>query len=215
MDQVLHTDNTVLAEVLLNNLVVGESNALTTDLSIPPLVDELADGLEIWIAIGDVRVDNRQHLRGGLVQANEDAIVDLKETEQLQDLAGLRSNLVDTLNSHNENQSRLVGNVKGPLLSAQTGETDLLALGITVLLNVRLSTLEDNSTLFLVGLLLFLKLGPASGSSLLLALALFKERLGNEDLVLGRDGAVNIETIEVSLVRPVQQDKFGKNNRRA
>jgi len=212
MDQVLHADNTILAEVILNNLVVGESNALTTDLSVPPLVDELADSLEVWIAIGDVRVDNRQHLRGGLVQANEDAIVDLKETEQLQDLAGLRSNFVDTLNSHNENQSRLLGNIKGALLSAQTGKTDLLALSITVFLNVRLGTLEDNRTLFLVGLLLFLKLGPASGSSLLLALALFQERLGNEDLVLGRDGSMNIETIEVSLVRPVQQEK---NNRRA
>jgi len=66
VDQILHADNAVLAEVVLNQLVVGERNALLVDLAVATLVDELADGLEVGVAVGDVRVDDGQHLLGGL-----------------------------------------------------------------------------------------------------------------------------------------------------
>ena len=44
----------------------------------------------------DVRLSNLQHVEGGLVQLDKDAIVDLTQTEQLEHLAGLRVNTVDT-----------------------------------------------------------------------------------------------------------------------
>jgi len=76
-------------------------------------------------------------------------------------------------------------------LLRQAGKTDLLTLLITVLLNVLLGTLEDDTTLLLLGLLLLLKLGRALLSRLLLALALLQESLGDENLVGSWDASVS------------------------
>ena len=101
VDQIFHADNAVLAEVLLNDLVVGKSNALLVDLSVATLVDELTDSLEVGVTVGDEGVDNGQHLLGGLGETDEDTVVDLEQTEELQDLTGLGSDLVDTVLSQN------------------------------------------------------------------------------------------------------------------
>lgn len=97
VDQVLHADNAVLAKVLLDDLVVGERHTLLVDLAVAALVDELTDALEVGVTVGDVGVDNGQHLLGGLGEADEGAAVDLDQAEQLQDLAGLRRDIVDTV----------------------------------------------------------------------------------------------------------------------
>jgi hypothetical protein len=96
VDQVLNADDTVLAEAALNDGVVGESNALLVDLSVSTLVDELTDGLQVGVSVGDPWLDNLEHLQGGLGHADKNTIVDLEETEELEDLAGLWCNLVDT-----------------------------------------------------------------------------------------------------------------------
>lgn len=174
VDQILHTDNAVLSEVLFNDLVVAEGNTLLVDLSITALVDELADRLQVRITVGNVGVDDGKHLLGGLSETDEDTVVDLEETEKLQDLAGLGGNLVDTvmerfsyrlnskeplrgrglpLDTDNEGELVLGGDFKVALLLGQAGKADLLAFRIAVLLDVRLGTLEDDSTLLLVGLL--------------------------------------------------------------
>lgn len=97
VDEILHADDAVLAEVGLDDGVVGESNALLVDLSVSALVDELADGLEVGVTVGDPWLDDLEHLKGGLGQADEDTVVDLEKTEELEDLAGLWCNLVDTV----------------------------------------------------------------------------------------------------------------------
>lgn len=153
VDKVLHADNAVLAEVLLNDGVVGKSNALLVDLTITTLVDELLDGLEVGVTVGDPGLDNLEHLGGGLGDLDEDTVVDLEETEELEDLAGLGGNLVDTLDADDEDQLGLGRDVGGVLLLSNTVEADLLTLAIAVLLDVLLGTLEDDATLLLVGLL--------------------------------------------------------------
>lgn len=169
VDQIFHADNTKFAKVVLNDLVVGETNTLLVDLAVSTLVDKLTDSLQARITVGNVGVDDGKHLSGGLGEANEDTVVDLDEAEKLEDLAWLRGNLIDTskdvnscsrrdvdevlpLDADDENELGLFGNVEGALLSAQTSETDLLALGIAVLLDIGLSTLEDDTALLLVGL---------------------------------------------------------------
>jgi hypothetical protein len=97
MDQVLHANNAVFSKVGLNESVISESNALLINLAITTLVDELSDGLEVGVSIGNPGFDNLEHLEGGLCQADEDTIVDLEEAEELEDLARLRRNLVDTV----------------------------------------------------------------------------------------------------------------------
>lgn len=118
VDQILHADNAKLAQVVLDQLVVGERNALLVDLAISTLVHELAHGLEVGVPVCDVWVDDCEHLLCGLGEANEDSIVDLEETEELEDLAGLWCNLVDTLDTENEDKLVLVWDVEGAILLA-------------------------------------------------------------------------------------------------
>jgi len=56
------------------------------------------------------------------------------------------------LDANNEDNLGLSGNIVGAFLLGVTGETDLLTLGIAVLLDVLLGALEDSLTLLLVGL---------------------------------------------------------------
>lgn len=152
VDQILHADNAELAEVLLDDLVVGEGSALLVDLSVTTLVQKLADGLQVGVTVGNVGVDDGQHLLGSLGETDESTRVDLEQTQELEDLAGLGSNLVDTLDTDNEDELGLTLNEEAALLASNTVEADLLALSGAVLLDVGLGTLEDNTTLLLVGL---------------------------------------------------------------
>jgi hypothetical protein len=97
VDQILNADNAILAEAAFNESIVGESNALLVNLSISTLVDELADGLKVGVSVGNPWLDDLQHLKCGLGHANEDTVVDLEKTKELENLSGLWCNLVDTV----------------------------------------------------------------------------------------------------------------------
>lgn len=56
------------------------------------------------------------------------------------------------LDTDNEDELGLGVDVEVTLLASDTGKTDLLALCVTVLLDVGLGTLEDDTALGLVGL---------------------------------------------------------------
>jgi hypothetical protein len=47
--------------------------------------------------VGDVWFDETKHLLSGLCDANKDAVVDLEETEELEDLSWLGGDLGDTV----------------------------------------------------------------------------------------------------------------------
>ena len=51
VDEVFHGEDVVFAEVLLDEGVVGQWNALLVDLGKATLVDEFANGFEIWFTI--------------------------------------------------------------------------------------------------------------------------------------------------------------------
>ena len=97
VDQILHTNNSVLAQMLLDQLVVRDCNPLFVDLSVTALVDELTNTLEVRVAVGNVRVGNRQHLLRRLGQTDKCAAVELQKTEKLKDLARLGRDVVDTI----------------------------------------------------------------------------------------------------------------------
>lgn len=116
VDQIFNADDAVLAEAGLDQGVVSKSNALLVDLAVSALVHELADGLQVGVSVGDPWLDDLEHLKGGLGHANEDTVVDLEETEELEDLAGLGGNLVDTLDPDNEDQLVLSRDVERAIL---------------------------------------------------------------------------------------------------
>ena len=97
VDQVLHTDDTKFTQLLLDDLVIGEGYTLLVDLSVAALVDEVADGFDTGVAVGDIGFDYFEHFGGGFGEFDEDAVVDLEEAEELEDFTGFGSDFVDTV----------------------------------------------------------------------------------------------------------------------
>jgi hypothetical protein len=152
VDEILHADNAVLAEVLLDDGVVGQGNALLVDLSVTALVDKLADGLQVGVAVCDEGLDDLQHLNGGLGEPDEDTVVNLEETEELEGLALLGVDLVNTLDTDDKGELGLGGHEEGVVPLRGALGLDDIALGLDVLLVVLLGALENGLALLLVGL---------------------------------------------------------------
>jgi len=62
VDEILNADDAVLAEVLLDDSVVGQGDTLLVDFAVSTLVDELLDALEVGVAVGDPGLDDLDHL---------------------------------------------------------------------------------------------------------------------------------------------------------
>jgi len=230
VDQVLDADDAVLAEVLLDQVVVGDGQTLLVDLSVTALVDELTDGLLVGVAVGDEGLDDLQHLGGGLGQADEDTVVDLEETEELQRLALLGVDLVDTLDADDEGELGLSGDEEGAIALGLALGIDDVALGLDVLLVVLLGALEDGLALLLVGLrclsqlrcsyllaqvwgvycgvgsaylALLLEVGGLGLGGLLSSLLLLQNRLGDGNVIVGGDAKNNNQPLLFSTVTAV------------
>jgi hypothetical protein len=52
-----------------------------------------------YAPVCNIWLNEAEHLLGRLSDANKDTVVDLEEAEELQDLAGFRCNLIDTVYS--------------------------------------------------------------------------------------------------------------------
>jgi len=188
VDDVLDGEDTVFAKVLFNDLVRRKSNSLLVDLSVSTLVDEFSDGLQVGLTVSDVGLNSEKHLRSSLGDLDEDTVVDLEKTEELKDLARLRGNVVDTLDTHDEVNLGLSGDVEVSVSLGLPLQADLLSLLLLVVVDVLLGALEDDSALGLASL------AGIEGSSLLLLtgllsrLALLEKGLGNENVLLRRGG---------------------------
>lgn len=152
VDQVLHGDNTVLAQSSLDDLVVRQSNSLVVDLTETSLVDQLSDGSQVRVTVSNVRLSQLEQLGGGLGDLDKDTGVDLGQSEQLQNLSWLWGHLVDTLDSDDENQLWLGLNVVRVVGLGLSLGLNHSTLSISVLLVVSSSSLSDGDSLFLVGL---------------------------------------------------------------
>ena len=98
--QIFHADDAEFAQVLLDDLVVGEGDTLLVDLSVSALIDEVSDAFHAWVAVGDVGFDHFEHFGSGFGEFDEDAVVDLEETKELHNLAGFGGHFVDTGEAH-------------------------------------------------------------------------------------------------------------------
>lgn len=170
VDQVLNTDDVVVAQSALNQLVVGDWDTLLVDLGETTLVDHVVDGLVVWVTVSydisnatqqtdpayvppcDVRGDQLEHLQGGLVQAHEHGVVQLAQTEQTKDLADLRGHTHDTTDADHDGKLGLRLDVVHALGLGLTAGGDQSTLSITVLLDVRLGALEGLLLARLLGL---------------------------------------------------------------
>lgn len=152
VNEVLDAENVKLTELLGDDGVVGERDALASNLTITTLVDQVLHGLEVGVTPGDVGGDEGQHLLHGLGKADEDGVVDLAKTEELEDLSGLGINSVDTTDTDDESNLGLRVNVENTRVFGEAAVANEGLLSILVLLVVLLSTLVDNLASLSVGL---------------------------------------------------------------
>jgi len=151
MNEIFHRDDSEFAQGSFDNLVVVQWDALLVDLSVTSLVDEFADGLEVGLAVGNVGLNELEHLGSRFRHFDENTVVDLEETEELEDLSGLGGNLVDTSQSDYKVNLWLSGNVELSRALCYSPQADLLSLLLAVLVDILLSALEDDLTSLLVG----------------------------------------------------------------
>jgi len=90
-DQVFNADYVVFAKFLLNNFICGEGNSLLVDLTVTSLIDQLRNSGSGRITESNKRLDLLDHVKSSSVDSDEDGIVYLSESEQLEDLSDLRS----------------------------------------------------------------------------------------------------------------------------
>jgi len=128
VDDILNAGDTLVGELVAQKAVLGGSSErdslLVLVLKVTSLVDELRDGGSGRITISDERFDNTDHVPGGLVELDEDSIVELSQSKQLEDLLRLGGKLVNTSNS----------NQKGNL-GLSLNEEVTSGLGISFVLN--------------------------------------------------------------------------------
>lgn len=149
VNQVFERQDVELTQVGFNNGVVGQSDSLLVDLTVTSLVDQLSDGSKGWVTVGDVWLGQLQQFGGGLGQSDEDTGVDLGQSQQLQNLSWLRSNLHDTLDSDDKDQLRLgVNVVRTSELGFSLGVDDFTG-SIGILLLVSSGSVKDDLSLFL------------------------------------------------------------------
>ena len=169
MDEVLNAVDTLAGELTGNDRVVGEGESLLVDLTVTSLVDELGDGGSGRETVSDERLDNTDHVPGGLVELDEDGVVELSQSKELEDLLRLGGKLVDTSNSNKE------GNLR---LSLDEEVTSLL--GSSLIINE-----------FLIGSLVFLEVLLGVSSSKL-------SGLGSILLSLGKVGLAVLKELFIS-----------------
>ena len=164
MDKVLSARDAGLSENSLDGRVVHDGDSLSVDLTEPSLVDEVLDGLSGRVSVSDERLDLSDHVDGGLVKLDEDGVVDLSESKELEDLLSLGVDLVNTSDSDDDGDLGLGLDIDGSISLGLSLLLDDGSLGVVVLIVVLLGLLLSiSSLLFSVGLGLNGGLGGSLG----------------------------------------------------
>jgi len=97
MDEVLHTGDSVLTEFTLDDAVVGERKSSSLDFTASSFVDELRNSLSGWISVGNEWLHHLDHVPCGFVKLDENGVVQLSQSEELEDFLWLWCKLSDTM----------------------------------------------------------------------------------------------------------------------
>lgn len=111
VDHVLNAHDVGVTKSGLDNGVGAEGDSLAANLAEASLVDQLSNRLHVGSAVSDVGLNHTKHLDGGSVQAHEDCVIYLTQTEQLKDLLDLGGHTDDTADTDHEGDLVLRGNV--------------------------------------------------------------------------------------------------------
>jgi len=109
VDNVLNALEALLAEAGLNNGVGADRHALAGKLHVASLVEEVLHGLKVGVTVSDEGLDKSEHVDGGGVNADENTVVDLAKSQELEDLLHLGGHTDDTSDTDDEHQLLLGG----------------------------------------------------------------------------------------------------------
>jgi len=143
MDQILNANNSLLAETVSNDFVVGQRYTLLVHLGIPTLVNELADCLQRRFAIRDVRFDVGEHRHRGKVHFDECCTVELKQAKELQNLLSFGRYAHDPPNAHEQKNLGHILNEVVSIIFSLAFRSNKRSLGISVLFHILLCPLEN------------------------------------------------------------------------
>ena len=96
VNEVLDAVNAVRSELAGDDAVVSQRDSAAVNLTETSLVDELGNVGTGQISVGNEGLNTSDHVPGSSVQFDEHTVVQLAESEELQDLLGLGVKLVDT-----------------------------------------------------------------------------------------------------------------------
>ncbi len=104
VDNILNALESLLSKSSLNNSVGTDRQSLARHLAETSLVDDVLDRLKTWVAVSDEGLDQSEHFDGGSVDADKDTIVELSESQKLQNLLHLRRDSDNTTNTDDKHQ---------------------------------------------------------------------------------------------------------------
>ena len=182
VDEVLGAVDAVGAELAGNDGIVGEGKAAAVDLAVATLVDKLRDSGAGREAVSDEGLDHADHVPGGLVELDKDGVVNLAQSEQLQDLLRLRGKLVDTSDPDEESNLGLSLDEELVLGLGISLVSDELLIGSLVLIEVLLGILHGEISGGLARLGGFGSLSLEGGETLGISGLLLEDGLGDGSL---------------------------------
>lgn len=150
VDQVLDGLHALLAQGLADDLVVRKWDSLLVDLAIASLEDEFPNVFPGGVTKGDVWLNSAQEVAGGLVDAHEDSVMDLSQSQQSEDPENLGVELIDTSDPDNEGEFGLGGHVDLSCEFGLSAGSDFSLVGSIVLSLILLCLLQSEGSCLLV-----------------------------------------------------------------
>jgi len=148
MDEIFNTDDPLVLELLLDETIVGDRDSLSSDLEEPAFVDEMLDSLQVRGSVSHVGFHQLQHLTDGTIQSNKNGIVDLSQTEELQNLSSFRVNAVNTSDTDNNSESGFRLSEEVPASSGLSTKTNQRPFLFSVLFGVVSGPFKDDLSFF-------------------------------------------------------------------
>ncbi len=136
VDDILGAVDAQMTEILRNQTVVGQGDSGSVDLEISSLVHELAHSGQRRVSESNIWSDSSEHLGNWTIDLQENTIMELLQSEELQDLSWLRSHLVNTDQSGDEQELGLGLNKEVTAFSCLAAESDEVGLTGSVLFQV-------------------------------------------------------------------------------
>ena len=155
VDQIFNTSDSKTLKMSLDQPVVGERNTLASHFGKTTLVNKLTDALEVRISVGNVWFHTTNQLGSGFVETNEDSVVDLSQSEELQNLTGSWGDSVNTSDTDNKGQLRLGFSEIISTLFGHSSKADEFLVSGMILFFIFLSLFEDVLSLDKIGLNVF------------------------------------------------------------